>query len=388
VRVCYFGTYRENYTRNQILIEGLRRNGVVVTECHVPLWRGIQDRVEAASGGWMRPAFVWRMARSYWRLLAKYRGLGDYDVMVLGYPGQLDVWLARALTWVRRRPLVLDVFMSLYLIAEERGLVEAHPLTGRLLYWLEKLSLRAPDMLVQDTAQYRAWLVETFGLDPSRFRLVPTGADDRVFRPCDRPDEEAGPFRVVYYGTFIPNHGVKYIVEAASLLAEDKEIEFLLIGEGPDLDAAVRLARERGLDNVTFPGWLEKAELLERAARAHVCLGAFGQTPQSVMTVQNKIYEALAMGKPVITGDSPAVRSAMRHREHVYLVERADAAALACGIRELKADPGLRDRLRRCGQELFATHYTVERLGQTMRAHLCELVRSRPGSREKTEMRT
>ena len=48
--VCYFGTCRENYSRNQIMVEGLRRNGVEVIECHEKLWEGIEDRVQAASG--------------------------------------------------------------------------------------------------------------------------------------------------------------------------------------------------------------------------------------------------------------------------------------------------------------------------------------------------
>ena len=141
LRVCYFGTYRASYSRNQIMIEGLRSNGVEVIECHETLWHGIEDRVQTASGGWLHPSFVRRVARAYWRLLQRYREVGEYDVMVLGYPGQMDVYLARALTWLRRRPLVLDVFMSVYLIAEERGLALRHPLTGRLIRWLEKLSL-------------------------------------------------------------------------------------------------------------------------------------------------------------------------------------------------------------------------------------------------------
>jgi hypothetical protein len=38
LKVRYFGTYREEYSRNQIMIEGLRRAGVDVVECHVELW--------------------------------------------------------------------------------------------------------------------------------------------------------------------------------------------------------------------------------------------------------------------------------------------------------------------------------------------------------------
>ena len=95
MRVRYFGTYRAEYSRNQIMIEGLRRAGVEVIECHETLWHGIEDRVQVTSGGWISPAFLWRVLRTYGHLLAKYLKMGPYDIMVVGYPGQFDVYLAR-----------------------------------------------------------------------------------------------------------------------------------------------------------------------------------------------------------------------------------------------------------------------------------------------------
>jgi hypothetical protein len=108
LRVCYFGTYRAEYSRNQILLEGLRRSGVEVFECHETLWRGIEDRVQTASGGWLRPGFWWRVLRAYGRLVWHYGQLPDHDVVMVGYPGQLDVFLARLLSWLRRKPLAWD----------------------------------------------------------------------------------------------------------------------------------------------------------------------------------------------------------------------------------------------------------------------------------------
>ena len=67
------------------------------------------------------------------------------------------------------------------------------------------------------------------------------------------------------------------------------------------------------------------------------------------MTVQNKVYEGLAMAKPVITGDGPAVRAALTHGENVYLCRRADGADLAQAISILHDDAGLRRRLGEMG---------------------------------------
>ncbi len=374
LRVCYFGTFRAGYARNQILISGLRQNGVDVIECHQTLWRGIQDRVEAASGGWLRPAFLLRIIRTYWKLLSAYRRVGDYDVMVLGYPGQLDVYLARLLTWLRRKPLVLDVFMSIYLIAQERGLTDQHLITGRLLYWIEKLGLLLPDRLIQDTAEYVAWFERTFKLDPKRFRLVPTGADDRVFDRIAAADHAEGCFLVLYYGTFIPNHGVEQIIEAARILKSHPDIQFELVGEGPTKARAMALAQDYGLGNVTFDSWIDKQSLPRKIAAADLCLGAFGTSPQSLMTIQNKIYEGLAMAKPVVTGDSPAIRAHLKHGSDVFLVPREDSVALAQAILALCDDPALRLRIAESGHRLYRQHYAAASLGSLFRSYLLEVV--------------
>jgi glycosyltransferase involved in cell wall biosynthesis len=359
------------------LIEGLRATGADVIECHAPLWQGVEDRVRTASGGWLRPAFLRRLVPAYGRLLAAHHKAAGYDVMLLGYPGQFDVFLARLLSWLRRRPLALDIFMSTYLIAQERGLVARHPRTGRLIFLLEKMAYRLPDLLVQDTQEYADWLCHTFRLDEDRFRLVPTGADDRIFHPSgsSQGKPEDSTFRVVYYGSFIPNHGVGTIVGAAHLLQGEPDIQFELIGDGPDRAEAGRRVQDWGLANVQFTPWLEQSALVERAGWADVCLGAFGTTPQSMMTVHNKIYEALAMRLCVVTGESPAVRRAFAHGKELWLCERADPGSLAAAIKVLRADPALRSSLAEQGHRAYLTQYTVGALGAQLRRHLQEIVK-------------
>ncbi|MFZ5917800.1 MAG: glycosyltransferase family 4 protein [Chloroflexota bacterium] len=373
LRVCYFGTYRANYSRNQILIAGLRQAGVEVVECHAPLWRGIEDRVQAASGGWRRPGFLWRVLRTYWRLLRAYARVGDFDVMVLGYPGQLDVFLARLLTWQRRKPLVLDVFMSIYLIAAERGLVAKSPFTGRWIGRLERWACLLPERLIIDTAAYRDWFVETYHLAPERFRLVPTGADDRIFTPV--PAQERGPgFCVMQYSGYLPGTGVDVILEAASRLQDEPDIHFHLLGDGQLKPQAVAQAQRLGLKNVTFFGWVDKHELPLRAAAADVCLGVFARAEQSERTVVNKVYEALAMAKPLITGDSPTVREHLVDGEEVLLVPREDPDALARTILRLWNDPALARSLAERGHGRYLAEYAIASLGEKLRRHLRELL--------------
>ena len=375
MRVCYFGTYRQEYSRNQIMIESLRRAGVDVIECNQQLWSGIEDRVQAVRGRWLHPSFWGRLLSTYSRLLRNYRQVGSYDVLMIGYPGQLDVFLGRLLSWLRRKPLVWDFFMSIYLISQERGLDKQNPRAVRALFWLEKMGLILPDLLIQDTAEYVDWIQHTYGLSSTDFCLVPTGADDRVFFPQPVPSQEKGHFLVTYYGTLIPNHGVPIMVEAAHLLSDQPDIHFELIGDGPDREKAQALAQKYDLKNITFIEWLDKEALVQRVAQADACLGAVGVTPQSLMTIQNKIYEALAMGKAVITGDSLTMRNTFVHGEHLYLCERENPRSLADAILSLREHPELREKIARQGYNHYKEHFSFDQIGARLKQCLVERIR-------------
>jgi glycosyltransferase involved in cell wall biosynthesis len=374
LKVCYFGTYRAEYSRNQIMIEGLRRAGLDVVECHASLWNTVEDRVHAASGGWRNLRFIWRVIETYMMLIRRYFKLDDFDVMVVGYPGQVDVYLAWLLTRLRRRPLVWDVFMSIYLIALERGLEHQSRFTVNMIRVIERWACHLPDCLILDTAEYVEWFQQIHHIRPERFRLVPTGADDQIFRPDKVERDIARPFTLVYYGTFIRNHGVPIIIEAANLLRDESDIQFTLIGEGPEKKGAVSLARHYGLTNIAFVDWLAREELSRYIAEADVCLGVFGTTPQSLMTVQNKIYEALAMQKPLVTGDSATVRSSFVAGKHLLLVSRTDPRELATAVKQLQRDPDQCARLADYGYQRYCELFTTQHLGNLMRAHLAELL--------------
>jgi glycosyltransferase involved in cell wall biosynthesis len=374
LRVCYFGTYRAGYVRNTKMIAGLRSQGIEVIECHSTLWHGIEDRVQATSGGWRNPKFWLRLLRCYINLLKRYRNVGEYDVMVVGYPGQLDVFLARWLSKLRRKPLVWDVYMSIYIVARERNLEERSAWTVNMLRRIEAEAIKMPDLLIQDTQEYVDWWVEKFHANPQRFRLIPIGADNQIFKPIQPPKNPTPDFLVTYYGTFIPNHGVWTIIEAARLLKDHPDIHFELIGQGPDQPMAVRMAEEYELENVQFIEWLDKPDLVQRAGYSDLHLGVFGTTTQSLMTIHNKIYEGLAMKLAVVTGDSPTMRRTFVHKKHLFLVERANPGALAEAILFLKSEPVLRQQIAEAGYSYFQSNFTVEKLGKAFSDDLREAV--------------
>lgn len=376
--VCYFGTYREEYSRNKIMIKGLIMNNIRVIECHETLWADTNDRIQAVKTGWFNLSLWKRIFKTYASLLKKYKSIGHYDLMVIGYPGQFDVFLGRLLTWIRRKKLVWDVFMSIYLISIERGLGTQNSIGVTLLKWLETIGLRLPNQLIIDTRHYANWFSTVYNLSQEKFFLIPTGADDEIFHPINMDKINTKTLHLIYYGTFIPNHGVPYIIEAVKSLRNlSNEISLLLIGDGPELDMCKKIVNLHKLINVTFLPWISQEQLKNLIAEADIVLGAFGQTPQSLMTIQNKIYEGMAMMKLVLSGDSPAVRDAFINYEEIILCDRNDPNSLAHEITSIVQNRFVIDEISRKAYSKYNQSYSIKANGIRFAGLLTSLIQNK-----------
>lgn len=367
MRVCYFGTYRREYSRNKIMISGLRANGVDVVECHETLWHGIDDRVAVVSGGWRKPAFWWRVFRTYARLLRKYFKVRNYDVMVVGYPGQFDVFLARLLTKIKKRPLVWDVLMSIYQVSIERGLDSINSKTIKWLKIIEHKASNLPDLLIMDTLEHAKFYSELQNVSFNKFGVVPLGADSKFYNVNKVSDAGDGKFHVCYYGSFIRNHGVEFIIEAAKLVKDD-DIVFDMIGEGPEKDRLESLAVN--LKNIIFWGYLKDDIFFEKISEADICLGVFGNTSQSLVSINNKIYECMAMGKAIITGESEAISNLFGPSKPLLLVRRENHKDIADAILLLKNNDNLRKILAESSKSEFCNRFSTDKIGCDLRKQL------------------
>jgi glycosyltransferase involved in cell wall biosynthesis len=190
-------------------------------------------------------------------LLRKYFSqVGECDVMVTGYPGHFDVFLG-GVNLVQARALVWDICLSITWFPGERA--DKKPLHSPVC-WV-KNQLRLPDRHYSKRNLHG--LVQIFRIPEDRFRLAPLGADDAFVRPLARSLPHQSHNLVLFYGTFHPNSGVLYIVEAARLLQRYPNIRIELIGKGPDWEEVRRRVGEYGLRNLQLVDWMEKDQLVE-----------------------------------------------------------------------------------------------------------------------------
>ncbi len=378
LRVLYFGSYDRGVGRNAILQDGLRHSGVEVLECHVPLWRDTNDKLKAVQSAVGPVRTVARLLSTWSQLARAHRQIDDYDVMMVGPTAHLDLPLARALSRRRGRPLVFDPLVSITETVRDRELVAPGSWLLATISRLENALFRLPDLVLADTRAHAEGLAREAGLDLTRTEIIPAGAPS-VYRELAtpyRPSPPGEPLQVLYFGQYIPLHGLETVLHAASGL-EGEEILFELLGLGQTLPKMKALAQELQLTNVNFvEDWLPADHLAtEHIAHADVCLGAFGSQPKAQRVVPYKVYTAMASGRPVLTSATPAISEFFDPDTELLTVPPSDPAALRAALLKLAVDPDLRQRLAQAGQRAYDARFSPQVLGR----QLAGVLRQRSG---------
>jgi glycosyltransferase involved in cell wall biosynthesis len=358
--ICFFGGYDETYPRNAVLGSGLKANGVSVSRC----------RVNPGGRFWVR----YPLLTSRWISLAKGDGPPPSFLFVPEFC-QKDVPLARILALVSSRRLIFDPLASRF---ETKILDWRRNPEGSLAAWWNKVidlwALKLSDLVLADTQAHKDYYCRQFGLDGRKIEVVPVGFDDHIFRKSLIQTRSASgtgnrPFTALFFGSFLPLHGADVIVRAAQRVwPEDKEVRFLFVGKGQTFPLVRRLAADLGLENVFFENWVGQTFLADKiAAEADVCLGIFGRTEKAGRVVPHKIFQSMALRKPVVTSRTPAVQEFFSHRKNIFLCERADPKSLARAILELKNEVSLREDIAEKGCRLAWEKFSPRALGGALK---------------------
>ena len=336
--ICYFGIYNPDYSRNRILIKGLRENGVEIIECQSDL------------GG----------VRKYFDLIKKHRAIKNkYDLMIVGFPGYQAMILARILT---RKKIIFDAFASFYdSMVLDRKLVEKYSFSALYFWLLDFLACFLADKILLDTNEQINYFVETFKIKKEKFIRVFVGSDDKLLKP-EKETIDKNYFLVVFFGSFIPLQGVDYIIKAARIL-ENENVRFRIIGT-----KIKSKYQNNDLKNIEFLDNVPYEKLSDYITRADASLGIFGDTAKAKRVIPNKVYESLAVGTAIITGESAAVRELLENRKNVLFCNLADGEDLAKKILELKVDSGLRNKISQNGYKLFVEKLTPKIIVREMLA--------------------
>ena len=372
MKICYFGTYEKDYPLNSIIIKGLKKNGIEVIECHISLWEKYQNK----HGDFLKVFSIFKIAINLAVAYVKlcfifFSKCKNVDAVIVGYIGQLDIFFLKFfLLFKKNKPkIIFAPLVSLYDTAIiDRGLSKSNNLFSKFLFYLDKFSFKMADVVILDTDEHIKYICDLFNLDKNKFKRVWVGADEDVFYPIlsNSNKKENNIFKVLFFGKYIPLHGLEYIIKAAKLLENEKDIKLKMIGNGQLYEKIINLSKELEIKNIDFVEWIEYTKLVKEINKADVVFGIFGGTDKSLRVIPNKVFQAIACGKPVITGDSLAVRELFTNEENISLCENRNAESLKNAILELKNNSSLRKNLADNSYEVFKNSLVCKEIGKEL----------------------
>lgn len=333
-RLAVFGAYSDHdlYQRNRILVNILEKMSLTSVRIR-PDIRSTGHGFSSGKTALGRLREMFSNSRSLW---SQRSLLADCDVIFIPYPAYLDIlllWLSGSLA---EKCVIADAFLELHsTVVDDRGLFPAKSLRARLLKAFQRFTLGKADIVLIDTPQQAAALRQMLRGSKAMVADVPVGIDEAVWSELSCP-ALTEPVQLLFWGTFIPLHGIEHIISAARILkARGVAVELRLIGDGQVASSIESELAHKPLGLLTWQRCLvDTQELRAAIARAHIVLGIFGDSAKAASVVPYKVHQALASGRPTITRSSAATEPLGDAERGLILCAPADATALATAIEQ------------------------------------------------------
>lgn len=219
------------------------------------------------------------------------------------------------------------------------------------------------------TPGFKANLVQK-GVPADKVHYISNWVDTDFYRPLAPAPTLAqqfglaGRFNIMFAGVIGLAQGLDTVLAAAELLRDLPAVQFVLLGDGVDLERLRGIATERSLNNVCFLGRHPVSAMPDFYALADVLLVHLRDDPLFRITIPHKIFTYLASGKPVLAAVAGDVAAVVESAHAGLTCPPGDPGALADTVRRfygmsLDARNALGQNGRRAACEAYSKSYLV-----------------------------
>lgn len=269
-------------------------------------------------------------------------------------------WMAQSFRGSRHVIWEMDVYPD---VAVGLGTFRKGGLLDRFTGWLADTARRKADGVIV-LGHCMARIMERRGVPRDKIWICENWADGAVIRPV--PFHGGSELRVLYSGNLGLAHDIETFAGAARELGDGYRVRFC--GGGPRMgEMRNRLA---GLDWITFEGYEERGNLMQRLGWADV--GLVTQRAETIgMVVPSKAYGIMAAGRGVLyVGPAESEIGQMVEREGAgWRVANGDSGSLAALLARLRRHRHEVEQAGKRARELFERRYsTQEGVGRVLGA--------------------
>ena len=212
--------------------------------------------------------------------------------------------------FLKRDRIINDFFISNYdtYVFDRKKITNKNP-RAWWKYFQDWFNFRFSKYILSDTNEHFEYWEKLFGKYHGKHFVFPVLADKTIYYPLAEELENKR-IKILFYGSFIPLHGIDIILKAFSMMEKNNvEFEAKLIGNGQTFKSMKSLFDDLGLKKVTMNGEIIDEKSLANEIRNHdIVLGIFGNSNKAFSVIPNKVYQSTACAKCTVTMDSDVLK--------------------------------------------------------------------------------
>ncbi len=249
----------------------------------------------------------------------------------------------------------------------------------RILEYLEKKAYQKCDHIVPVTDAFKDF-ISNKGINREKITVIKNGVDLSFYKPDEiNITDEYGfeldkKFVASYFGTHGMAHHLETILECANILKDRDDIVFLLVGDGAEKQKLLKLKEKQGLKNVVMLDQQNKNKMPLLWSLSDVSLVLLKKSDLFKTVIPSKIFESMAMKKPIILGVEGEVKGMIAESESGICVEPENAQELAEAVRSLADSKALCDTLGCNGSRYVASYFDRKMLAKRFEDLMINLI--------------
>jgi glycosyltransferase involved in cell wall biosynthesis len=233
---------------------------------------------------------------------------------------------------------------------------------------LEREAIGEADRVVVVVDEARERLAG-LGCNPDKVTVFGNSEPLSLLDSAPPPPPYRGALHLVYVGGVAAHRGLDTAVEAMPRIVEELPGSTLtIVGDGPSLEGLRVLARRLGVEqSVSLLGRLPFDEAMEHIRAANVALIPHHRSPHTDATVPHKLFQYMALGRPVIVSDCAPLERIVTQTGAGLVFSAGDASSLAARAFQL-ADQDAIEAAGAAGQTAVANRWNLETEGRALTA--------------------
>ncbi|MBU4353012.1 MAG: hypothetical protein KJ939_08100 [Nanoarchaeota archaeon] len=338
MRVCYFGTYESDDSRNILLMKALEKNNIEVIPAHMSYWKFKR----AGMNKYMLFMINWfNNLKLFYKYFFK---VGKHDLIILGSPGEKDINFARFLAFIKRKKIVLDTYPS-----------------------INSKKINKLDLLLVDTNQKAKYLSDKLNIKLNKFKVVPYCAEiNEIDKEIPKSNFIVNVFGDLSHKSFNLLLKIKQDIK--------KDIELNLIKVKPKKESQVKNPKslvaktfnvvkkflpekkvEEEKENPNYK-YISEEELKQTILASNLCL-VFDDKNNLENSLPKEAIEVLALNRPLLIKETIATKEAFPKGALFYQDD------LIKTLNKIKKDKALLEKVSFEGNELFKEKYSIKQVG-------------------------